>query len=160
MDAFQCPRSRIPTLTTHTYIIERALSLASVAEPCKMFTEARALRGAELSGESGIIGRARGTAEREPRADQQTGNICERLCKPRANRAADAQECSDAVQRCARCAQDAMRIAGIISSPAGVFESKGSVHLRQCSSGERATVPGAGAGGDASTGSGGGGGSG
>ena len=52
--------------------------------------------------------------------------------EPRTNRAADAQECSEAGQRRARRARDAMRIAGISGAPAGVFESKGSAHLWQC----------------------------
>ena len=39
--------------------------------------------------------------------------------EPRTNRAADAQECSEAGQRRARRARDAMRIAGISGAPAG-----------------------------------------
>ena len=109
LDAFQCPRSRIPARSTRTHIIKHATPLASTTESGEKSTEARAQRSAEVSGDPASTATTHASTEHEPLADRQK----QQMDEPQAKRAADTQECAKAGQTRAHRARDATRIAGI-----------------------------------------------
>ena len=85
LDAFQCPRSRIPARSTRTHIIKHATPLASTTESGEKSTEARAQRSAEVSGDPASTATTHASTEHEPLADRQKQHMDERCASHRPN---------------------------------------------------------------------------